>query len=654
MIMKKKIAAVFSAGIFILTTGCSNGSEKIQELGVDGDSFTYDDTSAALCFDVLKDGTLCASTIYSANQVLQYDLDGKLANTLDTELFHIYTITAHETTLYLTGDCDYGICVYSYDLETGEQNRLAQFDAGTPKTAVYADSSLYLTCTDPDKDPNSCPYEDLSFSYDGTTLFRLDLSDNSLSEQDVEFPVNIASTPGGKLLVYAADENGLYFSQGINGERKYINLGTVSAISAVDENYNFVFYSGSILNTLNYSSAIGNGEYSEMVSDVLSIDNGVKYCGGFTFYINIIDDQKIERIRNSSVIKQNNTIRMISPSYVSEAPFGCGYSIKSDQLTADEFALSVLSLDPNYDICLLSSSNEVSGNLRNKGTYYPLNDIKGIDEYLDRCLPYVRETATAENGEIWMLPIALNIDVIMYNEHSCAELGIDFSDLTADKFRDDIDKAYASDRSSGYDAHAYLIDTNFILQLLRGKTTVDTPEFRSAAEMMKNKFNYIAGNDCFRLSAGAISYSLDEMGGNSDNFLFSVRDYSADQLYYSAGKNMRVCAMPSVTQDNRSIAVCTYLCINPASKHLDSAVDYIEELIGYLSESNSSVLFSDALSDETQSLSDLKAIYENASVEFNVSTEIFRSDLEKYFSGEITLDDFITESDRKFSAYLNE
>lgn len=65
-------------------------------------------------------------------------------------------------------------------------------------------------------------------------------------------------------------------------------------------------------------------------------------------------------------------------------------------------------------------------------------------------------------------------------------------------------------------------------------------------------------------------------------------------------------------------------------------------------------MFTDALSDGTQSLSDLKAIYENASVEFNVSTEIFRSDLEKYFSDELTLDEFITESDRKLSAYLNE
>ena len=172
--------------------------------------------------------------------------------------------------------------------------------------------------------------------------------------------------------------------------------------------------------------------------------------------------------------------------------------------------------------------------------------------------------------------------------------------------------------------------------------------------MMKEKFNYKAGEDCFRLSAGAISYSLEEMGGDPDKFLFSMRDYSADQLYYSAGKDMRVCAMPSVTQDKRNIAVCTYLCINPASKHLDSAVDYIESLISHLGESNTSILFTDALSDGTQSLSDLKAIYENASVEFNVSTEIFRSDLEKYFSGEITLDDFITESDRKFSAYLNE
>ena len=117
---------------------------------------------------------------------------------------------------------------------------------------------------------------------------------------------------------------------------------------------------------------------------------------------------------------------------------------------------------------------------------------------------------------------------------------------------------------------------------------------------------------------------------------------------------MRACAMPCVTADDRSIATCTYLCINPTSEELEAAVDYVESLIKHLNDKNTSMLFSDSNDGSSECLDDLYDIYENASVEFNVSFEIFRSDFERYLRSEISLDEFITEADRKYSAYLNE
>lgn len=318
--------------------------------------------------------------------------------------------------------------------------------------------------------------------------------------------------------------------------------------------------------------------------------------------------------------------------------------------------LSVLSLDSSFDLCMLSSKEEVSGNLRSKGTFYPLNDIPGIHEYLDRCFPYVKETAIAENGEIWMLPIALNIDMIMYNEASCAELGTDFSaPLTPEKYRENIDIAYSSEKTLGYDSHAYLINTDFIMQLLRNDSGFDTPDFRSAAELLKSDFNYVKGNERFRPINSAISYTLEDQGfGNPEDFLFSMRDYSMDQMFYSDGINMRISPMPSVTNDSRSIAVCTYLCVNPASKNLEAACDYIESLVQHLGGDNSSVLFSDTFAQDNAARKDLYGIYSNASIEFNISFEIFRIDYERYLADEITLDEFIAEAERKLKVYQNE
>ena len=51
---------------------------------------------------------------------------------------------------------------------------------------------------------------------------------------------------------------------------------------------------------------------------------------------------------------------------------------------------------------------------------------------------------------------------------------------------------------------------------------------------------------------------------------------------------------------------------------------------------------------------ELYDIYKNATVRFTYSDEIYASDFENYLSNKITLDEFITEADRKLSAYMNE
>ena len=50
----------------------------------------------------------------------------------------------------------------------------------------------------------------------------------------------------------------------------------------------------------------------------------------------------------------------------------------------------------------------------------------------------------------------------------------------------------------------------------------------------------------------------------------------------------------------------------------------------------------------------LYGIYENGELCFNVSSEIVFDDYISYCSGNIALDELVSESDRKLSAYLNE
>lgn len=50
----------------------------------------------------------------------------------------------------------------------------------------------------------------------------------------------------------------------------------------------------------------------------------------------------------------------------------------------------------------------------------------------------------------------------------------------------------------------------------------------------------------------------------------------------------------------------------------------------------------------------MKSILDNGSIVFNCPNDIYSTAFYDYIDDKITLDDFITEADRKLSAYLNE
>lgn len=70
-------------------------------------------------------------------------------------------------------------------------------------------------------------------------------------------------------------------------------------------------------------------------------------------------------------IKKNNKIRLISCENNFDAPFGCGYTIDYENLSADSFSLAVLSNDRNRDMCIANSYDSYSSNIRDKGSFFP-------------------------------------------------------------------------------------------------------------------------------------------------------------------------------------------------------------------------------------------------------------------------------------------
>ena len=119
------------------------------------------------------------------------------------------------------------------------------------------------------------------------------------------------------------------------------------------------------------------------------------------------------RLKIESYMYDNKKITMLSNNFYDfYLPFGCGYTIEQQFLSDDEMALAMLSQDKNYDIYFVNSAQSISENIKNKGAFYPLNEVEGVQKYLDACFSYIRDAATNSDGDIWMLPISVDIPVI--------------------------------------------------------------------------------------------------------------------------------------------------------------------------------------------------------------------------------------------------
>jgi hypothetical protein len=326
---------------------------------------------------------------------------------------------------------------------------------------------------------------------------------------------------------------------------------------------------------------------------------------------------------------------MASVGFFADNPFGCGYTINRESLTDNVFALKVLSRDVDYDVYLMSSAQTFALNIKNKGSFYPLNDVKGVPEYIDACFPYLKETAVDENGDIWMLPIGVDIPCVVYNQKNCLSNGIDITNL--------------SPEAPNLKAAGGVLFANYRLsQYMSVYTRFDNEEFRKLAAVLKEISN---------------SYSLDLYFDNRsslyfperlENITLAVLDDRQTQRDFTARTDINAAALPSKYTD-KNIASCVFLCVNPSSKNLDAALDYISSLSRYLYGTPDSMMFEDfALYSDTDYAKDLYEIYKNGDILFRLPDDVFYDDYYFYINGGIDLDSLIAEVERKTAMFLNE
>lgn len=549
------------------------------------------------------------------------------------------------------------ISLFKYSLTDGSKEKLHAFQNLTfVKKTVFIDNKIFTLGTDPSKIGIGETGDDYFNGGEVLSCFDLETKTESIIWETgaVEFGFS-----DNKLVIYAHDTDGYFIitydiSTGDYSEKKRCDLGMIYAFAMCgDDRY---IYAGSETFTNNSCATMGSLNYDGKLDIILGetdFSGKVKYSNGKICYLDCgMQSETAGRLicaDISAALKSDLSkfLKLASSQHLSQAPSSLGFSLISERLEPEEFALTVLSQDQSYDLFLFTSQEEFSYNVKSKGSFYPLNDTDGVMDYLKDCFPFIRDAMIDENGDIWALPIAIRADTICYNGEVSNSLGLGFSEnMTPDEFI----SAMSTAQSNGltYDVSPNLYSDLLIRDYLNRYELFDTPDFRELAEWIKTQI--FKNRDIF--SSGS-SYGAATSTGQFGKIDFDMIGYPSDFALYSKISSNHIVRTPNFSDNNQ--VICTFICVNPSSENLRDALNYISLLSRTLHEDeNNLCAVNSSIYTGSEFYSELKTVLDNGTIRFRCPNEVYAASFSSYINGGITLDEFITEADRKLSAYLNE
>ena len=314
--------------------------------------------------------------------------------------------------------------------------------------------------------------------------------------------------------------------------------------------------------------------------------------------------------------------------------------------------------DKDFDAYLLSSRNPVAYNLKKNGAFYPLNEVEGVEEYLDACFPYLKELATNGDGDIWMIPVALAIPGLEYNKEYCAKQGVNLSAMNFEeflRFTQENEKTTPEFTSISY---MFLLES-FFSQYFQQEAGFDTELFRKYTGLLKE------GYEIERASWGTVS-GLTAVTNSAIKEGEAIPDYYYETQYYltnimSKSRILQdkdvigVTAIPIMEEGVINQGTVTLLAVNPQSENLEATLDYISAFSKYmLTKKDSFVLADESTYSDTPYLREWYQVYAGGGAYFEMDREVYNTIYWDYLEGEIELEEMITEIERRRKIYMEE
>lgn len=608
-------------------------------------------------FAATKDGT-----VYGVNSIVgedpEYQLHRFNAQGEEEEyvslknyfMVNTLALSEDEKTLYFTAENDtygFGRYLFAYSLPDGSVTMLCEFPYFTSiKQITVVENTIYLLGRSPNWQEKEPPTSGYPFAGERLVSYAVDTKEQR--QLGFDFPINMAASGTGTLIV-----SGYLNGTGYCLMEYDPTKDSMQVVGSMDE-YKFdrfavcndgrdVIYDyednqrGLVLSEIKNLSV-----ETELFPAGSALWAPVLYVGG-KVYCKDLYTATLHSFPLDAVQRENKTLSFITREHRwQETPYGCGYRMERVELPDDKFTLKVLARDKDYDLCLGDSLAGDGRNLRENGVFYPLNDVPGIDEYLARCFPYVREAATKEDGTVWMLPVSVEVFCLFAERAALEESGLALKEnMTWEEYRQLLRLATEEQREqiffSDNVARIYFCEQYF-------------SHYRTLE------------NDLFAESIDALS-EICKFGCGAKATLGNILWQSLEQVYWMRpngkevpigfGEDAVLVSLPKLAATDKNIASCTYLAVNPDSAKLDEVLAYLTDLIAYLMDGGGMPYFTDW--ERENALDEaLYRVYENGEIAFAVDPDVYGEGLEEMLSGTLPLEEYRKDTERKLKIYFGE
>lgn len=576
---------------------------------------------------------------YDCYYLCQYDTERNLQYQykFDHSINRLTSIAVKGQTIYFSanGKSEQTAALYSFHKDTEEIKILAEYPFfQSIDQMILQDKRLYL------------------LSEQGRSrLIYYSFDEEESYEMQIDDPISMAFSDLGKLMIYAgSNENGYRI---LEYDPETDSATTAAQLNAPIEHGFAVCGSGKELiysygsNTRGLVlSSLDNMDFeTELCPKALlagTYNTKVLYQDEEVYLLN--KDNNVMQFSLSDIRHKSKAIRYISPGYQVDAPYGCGYEMLRKEMDAQKFVLKVLSQDPDYDLCLIDSLDSSSYNLKKNGAFYPLNDVPGVEEYLDKCFPYIKDAATKEDGTIWMLPIAVYMPGLIVQEASLKEFGVPLErNMTWEEFGSVI-SGMTKEQQRRKNLSQQVCVMLFFQQYFKHYTSID--------------------NELFRQNAAALQQFSSDMllsGYQEDRkYLFYYARYESEytnsflkEKYY--GLDAKVYSMPKLTAEDVNTGTCIFLAVNPASDRLKETLDFIKSWTAWqMAEETAPLHFKTFVPEEGTFEAEVYNLYQNGEIAFAIDTDAYLDGFYEMLDRKKDLEEYIRSTEKRLKIYFGE